>query len=35
MTTDITEEASMGASGPDLSELADQLVAAARTSGID
>jgi putative transposase len=35
MTTDITEEASIGASGPDLSELADQLVAAARTSGIE
>lgn len=35
MTTQITEEASTGASGPDLAELADQLVAAARTSGIE
>ncbi len=34
MTTQITEEASTGASGLDLSELADQLVAA-RTSGIE
>jgi putative transposase len=35
MTTEITEEALTGGSGPDLSELADQLVAAARTSGIE
>ena len=35
MKTEITEGASAGAKGPDLSELADQLVSAARTNGIE
>ena len=35
MTTEITDGASTGSAGSELSELADQLVAAARTSGVE